>query len=84
MAERSIEVILQQGLLGAFCVILIFVTWQLFKLYSEAQEEKLKILREALSATAPLADTIKELTRSHELLADKIQRLEDVSSAKRR
>lgn len=75
--DASLNVILQQGLVGAFCFLLIFVVRHLFNLHNTCQEEKIAILREALDAAKPLAEAIKELTASHKLLAEKIQRLED-------
>lgn len=77
MKDTALDVILQQGLLGAICVILMFVCWQLFKLYADAQNDKIVILKEALNTAAPLAEAIKELTRSHHTLAEKISEIED-------
>jgi hypothetical protein len=53
--------LLSQGVLGAFCLILLAAVWRLFGLYADSQEKRITEGRETVTAVLSYANAIEQL-----------------------
>jgi hypothetical protein len=60
--ERTVEVFLQSGVLGAVVVVLLWAVWKLFSLYTAAQEKRIAEALEWKQSIDANTLAIKDLT----------------------